>query len=94
MIEEPKTIPLDGVRPAHGIEFIRSEWWGSRFALIFTRDLSGAEKSLRMDMNKRSFIDHYNDKEADVEIQARAEDIWKIIAGAINRISSRAPVPS
>ena len=91
MVEAPTIIPLDAVEPAHGIEFVRSEWWGSRFALIFTRDRSGAEKSLRMDMNKRSFLDHYGDKEVDDMVQAKAEDVWKIIAGVINRMSSPAP---
>ena len=48
------------------------------------------EIPLRMDMNKRSFLDHHSNKEVDIMVQAKAEDVWKIIVAVINRMSAPA----
>ena len=82
--DEPTIIPLSGVEPAGDIEFIQAKWWntGSRFAVILTRDRRGIEKSLRMDVNKRAFLDHFSDESVDVFVQARATNVWEMIAEA------------
>jgi hypothetical protein len=78
-----RSIPLEGrIATANGIRFLRAEWWGdlSRFVVIRYSERGGAEKSLRMDIDKRVFLDHVADPARDKVVQKQALPIWEIVA--------------
>lgn len=61
-----------------------AEWWGDRSHFAVVRFLvGGIEKfSLRLDLDKRVFLDHAPDAETDQAIQARVQTIWSDVVRA------------
>jgi hypothetical protein len=84
-----KSIKLEGRIAATplGINFLRAEWWGdlSRFVVIRYSERDGIEGSLRMDIDKRAFIDHIADPAKDEAVQSQALPIWEILAKLRNK---------
>ncbi len=80
-----KTIDLEEVvKPAlPWLSFLRAEWWddSSRFVLI-RYSLKGKEQELglRLDLDKRVFLDHLDDPELDMFVQYQVENIWRVVA--------------
>ncbi|MGA3206156.1 MAG: hypothetical protein ABSF12_26985 [Bryobacteraceae bacterium] len=81
-----KAISLKGRIPSlEGIEFLCAEWWDDsgdlpRFVVIRYTEASGGEKSLRMDLDKRIFLDHLTDPEKDRAVQDQVLRVWGIVA--------------
>jgi hypothetical protein len=74
----------DRVPPANGISFLRAEWWddSSRFVLVrYSRDGKEPELGLRLDLDKKIFLDHIEDSNSlDQAVQQRVNLIWQIVA--------------
>ncbi|MGO9743483.1 MAG: hypothetical protein ACLPN5_18595 [Roseiarcus sp.] len=95
MTEEILSVALDSVEPIDGMKFVKAEWWNeaSRFAVVLTRGPRGKEKLLRMDLNKQSFLDVFDDERLDGSLRARAHSVWEIIAKARNAPQTRESTP-
>jgi hypothetical protein len=88
---EIKSIPLEGrIIAAEGINFPKVEWWGdqSRFVVIRYSEQGGTEGSLRMDLDKRVFLDHIADPSKDNAVQEQTLPIWEIVAKERNKSGS------
>jgi hypothetical protein len=82
-----KMIDLKNKVPDAGggvVSFLRAEWWdpSSRFVLVrYSRKGHEEELGLRLDLDKRVFLDHLSDDpHLDADVQSRVETIWKIVA--------------
>lgn len=93
-MSEITTVPLDGLRSAKGIEFVKAQWWdiSSRFVIVFVRTAEAGEKPLRMDMNKRAILDYIGDEYLDGCIRAKSIEIWSVIASAMRESVAAAVV--
>jgi len=82
---EIKSIDLKEIVPQPGpwFSFLRAEWWddSSRFVLI-RYSLKGKEQELglRLDLDKRVFLDHMDDPDLDKFVQHQVENIWRVVA--------------
>jgi len=66
-----------------GISFLRAEWWDerSRFVLVrFAVNGKEQELGLRLDLDKRVFLDHFSDPKVDKLVQSQVRPIWTTIA--------------
>jgi hypothetical protein len=73
------------LKPAGELTFLRAEWWSksSRFALVrYSYQYKEEEFGLRLDLDKRVFLDHLEDPQLDKIIQIYAGSIWEIVADA------------
>ena len=95
-----KAISLKGRIPLlAGIEFLRAEWWDDlgdlpQFVVIRYSEASGGEKSLRMDLDKRIFLDHLTDPEKDRAVQDQVLRVWGIVAEDLREGNLELVVPS
>lgn len=89
-----KSIDLTGaVKNANDISFLRVEWWddSSRFVLVrYSRAGKEQEFGLRLDLDKKIFLDHFEDTDLDKKVQTLVEPIWSIVA---HKRWGRLPVP-
>src|SRR5262249_58310486 len=63
--------------------FLRAEWWddSSRFVLIrYSLEGKEQELGLRLDLDKRIFLDHIDDPNLDKFVQSQVGDIWRAVA--------------
>jgi hypothetical protein len=83
---EIKSIDLDQRVPdAKYVRFLRAEWWDdrSRFVLIrYATDGKEKDLGLRLDLDKKIFLDHVSDPDTDKIVQSRVGKIWEIVAAA------------
>ncbi|MDR3515328.1 MAG: hypothetical protein P4M00_05895 [Azospirillaceae bacterium] len=70
------------VSDMNGISLLRAEWWDpeSRFVLVRYAD-HGEEQALglRLDLDKRVFLDHVEDALADQMIQESVKAVWDAV---------------
>ena len=63
------------------IGFIQAQWWDEKSTLVVVLcHHHGDLTRLRMDLDKRSFLDHLKDPRDDSDLQSFAAQIWEIIA--------------
>ena len=64
-----------------GLTFCKAEWWDNdpRFVIVTYSYKNSDEKSVRMDLDKRRFIDQQDDTHLDELIRIQTDSIWKII---------------
>jgi hypothetical protein len=78
-----KSIDLDNKFEMSPLSFLRVEWWDelSRFVLV-RYSLSGKEQEfgLRLDLDKKIFLDHFDDKELEKIAQDMVKPIWDFVA--------------
>jgi hypothetical protein len=68
---------------ADGVAFLRAEWWDPSSIFVLVHDSykdHEAELGLRLDLDKKVFLDHMPDPNLDAEVQKRVHSIWKIVA--------------
>lgn len=73
------------LKPAGELVFLSAEWWSksSRFALVrYSYQYKEQEFGLRLDLDKRVFLDHLEDPKLDKIIESYAKIIWEIVADA------------
>jgi hypothetical protein len=73
-----------------GVSFLRAEWWDERSHFVLVRfALNGEEQELglRLDLDKRVFLDHLSDPKTDKLIQDQVRPIWAKV------VSSRHTLP-
>jgi len=79
-----KTIDLKYItQAAPWLSFLRAEWWddSSRFVLIrYSLEGKEQELGLRLDLDKKIFLDHMDDPKLDTIVQHEAENIWRVVA--------------
>ena len=85
-MSETKSITLEGkLEDVGALHFLRVEWQrdGSRFVLIRC-SLDGDEQplGLRLDLDKRVFLDSLGNPEVDTSVQERIPKILSIISAA------------
>jgi hypothetical protein len=63
------------------LKFFKAEWWVNdpRFAIVTYSYKNSDEKWVRMDLDKRRFIDQQDDTHLDELIKMQTDCIWKII---------------
>jgi hypothetical protein len=64
------------------LAFLRAEWWDDRSRFVLVRySLEGKEHELglRLDLDKKIFLDHFNDPYLDKFAQAMVRPIWEYI---------------
>jgi hypothetical protein len=84
MPAEVESIDLSMLKPVGPLVFQRVEWWrkSSRFVLVrYSYGGIEPEFGLRLDLDKRVFLDHPDDPNFDKIIQEYAKIIWEIVAG-------------
>jgi hypothetical protein len=72
----------DNVPSVGGLVFLRAEWWdpSSRFVLVrYSYKGHEEELGLRLDLDKKVFLDHVPGPKFDEEVQRRVEAIWKFV---------------
>jgi hypothetical protein len=80
------------IPPMDNIQFRQAQWWDDDSPLVVVLcSYHGDEVRLRMDIDKRRFIDHLDDPRADNAVQERVLPIWEIIAKERNWILSASP---
>ena len=89
-----KTIDLMHMKTeaAPWLSFLRAEWWddSSRFVLIrYSLEGKVQELGLRLDLDKKIFLDHMDDEKLDTIVQRQAENIWRVVA--LKRLPQRPP---
>ncbi len=73
-------INLDELPARDGVRFVEAQWWDARapFAVIVCL-YRGELMKLRMDLDKRVFIDHVEDERLDGVIAAAAMEVWEVV---------------
>lgn len=76
-----KTISLnDRIESSMGVKFISAEWWdeASRFVVVRVSYL-GDERTFRMDLFKRAFLDHLPEGDVEDFFQQSVEPIAQLV---------------
>jgi predicted Ser/Thr protein kinase len=91
-MSEITTVSLEGLKPAKNIRFIKAQWWDitSRFVIVFVRTEKDNERALRMDMNKKAFLDYLGDNVLDEYVRSKSGDIWNAVAHAMRESENTA----
>ena len=78
---EIRSINLAEIPSKNGIDFIEAQWWDDSSPLVVVLySYHGDVMRLRMDIDKRAFIDHLSDPSRDKTVQNLALPIWEIVA--------------
>lgn len=63
------------------IKFIKAEWWDDQSPLVVVVCRHRGELAkLRMDLDKRTFLDHLTDARGDKAVQSLSLPVWEIVA--------------
>jgi hypothetical protein len=75
------SIRLTEIPTKDGIKFIEAQWWDDSSPLVVIHvSHRGDIERLRMDIDKRAFLDHLADPEMDKTVQKQTMPIWEIVA--------------
>jgi hypothetical protein len=75
------SIGLEELPSKHDVKFIEAQWWDDESPLVVVVCLHrGDLTKLRMDLDKKSFIDHLTDSGGDKTVQSLAIPVWEIVA--------------
>ena len=69
--------------PVGPLQFVRADWWAEAPSFVLLRyTLSGdlQELGVRMDLDKRAFIDDLDDPDLNREVRNAARDVWSAVA--------------
>jgi hypothetical protein len=78
---EIRSIQLDEIPTKDGIKFIKAQWWDDNSPLVVIHlSYRGDVERLRMDIDKRTFLDHLTDPQKDKTVQKLTMPIWEIVA--------------
>jgi hypothetical protein len=94
-MSETKSIPLEGkLEDAGALHFLRAEWQRDKSRFVRIRySLDGIEQplGLRLDLDKRVFLDSVDNREVNASVQERIPEILSIIGFA--RAQPTSPYP-
>lgn len=75
------SIDLSDVPSNRRFKFIEAQWWDDQSPLVVVIcRYHGDLTKLRMDLDKKSFLDHLTDPREDSEIQNFAMPVWEVVA--------------
>jgi hypothetical protein len=81
-----RSIPLAGFHASgdaleQEIEFVEAQWWDDLSPLIvICIRYHGHLTKLRMDLDKKAFLDHLTNPRADMVIRGLATAVWEIVS--------------
>jgi hypothetical protein len=71
------------------LRLTRAEWWeeAPRFVLLRFEDGIGMRPyGVRMDMDKKTFLDSLDDLPLDNQLRAKKDEIWRLIAERLPKV--------
>jgi hypothetical protein len=89
-MSKTKTVELPNQQFTKANFAATAEWWedSSKFVVVrfVPKDIMGESFALRLDLDKRVFIDHAPDSTIDQVVQERGRKIWETVVQAKKRL--------